>query len=313
MVNLMIHNKCNQFCVFCNTQKLLQDNIWKDTDKVEIVKQLENAAKKDTEVNFTGGGEPTMLKDLPEMIKYAKSLGIEKVCIETNAILLSYIDYVRKLKESGLDYCIVSLHSYKEGISDQITQTPGGFKYTIQGLKNILRADIKVRCILHTINKLNYKDLINFIIFVKKNFSEINNFGFSFIRPIANDKKSQSITPSLNNIKKYLHEALSYCKKNSINIDVSPGLGIPLCFMEGFEEYVSEFLIYLREGRDEHKKRSYQEEKIKGEQCKVCKMNICCSGVHKNYADLYGTDELVPLHTDLNKLIKKCKETKNIY
>ena len=148
MVSLSIHNKCNQFCVFCNTQMLLHKKIWQEPTKQEIIKQVEDAAKKTDNINFTGGGEVTVLPYLPELIRYTKKLGVNKVGIETNGVLLSLLEYVKKLKESGLDYCGVSLHSHKEAVSDWITQSPGTFKHTICGLQNLQKEGIKIEYIL---------------------------------------------------------------------------------------------------------------------------------------------------------------------
>jgi len=307
MINLTIHNKCNQFCVFCNTQRLLLDKVWKETTKEDILKQIQDAAKKNDVVSFTGGGEVTMLKDLPGLIRYAKSLGIKEVHIETNAVLLAYPDYTRKLKDSGLDYCIVSLHSHKEEISDFLTQKKGSFRYTIKGLSNLIKENIPIKTVFHTITKFNYKDLKQFIIFMRNDFG-INSFGLSFIRPIQLFEKSIKSTPSLTEIESYLHEALDFCNENLIKATISPGLGVPLCFLRGYEEYSQEFLIYLNRGKSQHEEQSYASEKIKDLKCKKCSMKFCCGGIHRNYADIYGTNELKPINQNPKELIKKCKK-----
>lgn len=297
MENLNINNKCNQRCVFCNTQRLLKYNAWKETTTEEIIDQLDNVTNKKN-VNFTGGGEVTLLKNLPRLIQYAKKIGIQEVGMETNAVLLSYKDYVKKLKASGLDYCIVSLHSHKEDISDWITQCPGSFNKTIKGLENLQDEAIKIKCILHTINKLNYKNMIEFIKYIRKKFNP-NEFGLCFIRPIKNDINSESITPSLTEIKKYLHETLKFCKQNNINITISERLGIPLCFLKGYEKFSGEFLSFINTKNDVQ-----LIDKVKSEECKKCSFNSYCSGISDNYSRLFGTEELVPQNIRIENFIK---------
>jgi MoaA/NifB/PqqE/SkfB family radical SAM enzyme len=312
MANLMVHNRCNQCCVFCNTQKLLREKVWKETTKEEVKEQLQQAAKVDSTVLFTGGGEVTMMHDLPEMIAYAKGLGVKEVGVETNAVLLSYLSYARMLKQSGLDYCVVSLHSHREPVSDWITQTPGSFKLTLEGLGNLQREEIEIRRVMHTITKLNYRELPEFIVFMRNRIANLNNFGLSFIRPIKGDAKSTAITPGLTEVKAWLHKAIDYCEKERISVALSAGLGVPLCFLEEHEGYSSEFMTYVLLGEEEHKRASYESEKTKGDQCKSCSLDVCCSGLHINYADLYGTSELSPVHKDLGKMVEKWKQRRNI-
>ena len=97
MINLNIHNKCNQRCIFCNTQKLLTDKIWKETTTKKILKKIKKNIEKSDTINFTGGGEATLIKELPQLIKYAKLIGYKKICIETNAMLFSYFSFLKKL------------------------------------------------------------------------------------------------------------------------------------------------------------------------------------------------------------------------
>ena len=292
---------CNQLCIYCANPRLLKNRQAKATTKKEIIERIEKAANTSDFVCFTGGGEPTMEKKLPYFISYAKKLGIQKVGIETNGMLLCYPEYTQKLKEHGLDYCVVSLHSHKEHISDKITQVKDGFKCTINGLENLKKEKIRIACILHTITKLNYKDLTEFIVFMNKKFG-INNFSLSFIRPIETEE-SKNITPSLTESKIYIHNAFEYSRKNSINVSMSVSYGIPLCFMQGFENLSDELKVFVKQGKDEHKKRSLAQDKIKDKKCNLCSFDRCCSGIPKAYADLYGSNELTPQKIDLNKIL----------
>lgn len=48
------------------------------------------------------GGEPTMRDDLPELTRYARSLGCEHIQLNTNGIRLAQEpDYARALRDAG--------------------------------------------------------------------------------------------------------------------------------------------------------------------------------------------------------------------
>ena len=105
---------CNQECLHCLNPIILRNKIEKETTEKEIYEKIKNAAKKSDEICITGEGEPTMHKGLATFIEYAKSIGIKRVGLHTNGMLFYYKEYVNKLKESGLDFCSVTLFSHKD-------------------------------------------------------------------------------------------------------------------------------------------------------------------------------------------------------
>ena len=304
----MIHNRCNQRCIFCNTQQLLQKGIWQETPDTEIRKQIKEASQKDSSVLFTGGGEVTMLKNLPELIAYARSIGMTSIGIETNAITLSYPSYTKALKASGLTYAIVSLHSHLAGVSDEITQAPGSYSLTMQGIQNLQKENIEISCVLHTLTSLNFQQMEDFVCFIQNRIPNLRSIGLNFIRPIQGDPKSAALTPRLKEVKASLRKGMKFCITKNMNILVSPGLGVPLCFLEDLEGHAVEFQVYMTLGKEEHARQSYFSEKVKGPQCRACTLGACCSGVNRNYAALYGTEELIASRKDLGTLIRKWKE-----
>jgi MoaA/NifB/PqqE/SkfB family radical SAM enzyme len=306
MSNIMIRNICNQNCIHCPNPQLIKRGVFKRTTDEEIIQQIDQAREKDNHINFTGGGEPTMNRKLPQLVRYAKKIGIESVSLETNGVLLSYPDYTRRLKESGLDSCIISLHSNKAQVSDTITQMKGGFGHTLEGIKNLREAGIRLNSILHTVSKYNYKDIVDFMRFCDE-VLRIRDISFSFIRPMMDDKASEDITPTLSDIHPYLSEAFGYGKKKGFRVMMAASLGVPLCFMEGYEDFSGELVIYAREGEEEHKRISYAFEKVKGPQCARCGFDRCCSGVEGSYANLYGTSELRPHESDITPILKKIR------
>ena len=69
------------------------------------------------------GGEPTVRDDLPEIVKMAKEMGIEHIEVNTNAVRIAKdIDYLRKLKDAGVD----DFYMQFDGTKDEIyLQTRG--------------------------------------------------------------------------------------------------------------------------------------------------------------------------------------------
>ncbi len=102
----------------------------------EILKIINKNPKKDELI--IRGGEPTLVKELAEIIQFAKNNGWKKVTLETNGRMLFYKDYVTGLKESGLDKAIISFYGNNSNLHDKIVGIPGAFNQTMEGLKSWL-------------------------------------------------------------------------------------------------------------------------------------------------------------------------------
>ena len=118
-VNLHITKACNYRCKFCFahfnqvTQKLSL-NEWK-----EIIKKLYDSGM--LKVTFVGG-EPTLVHYLPELIEFAKDLGLMTMLV-TNGSMID-IPYLEKIGPS-LDWLGLSIDTGVEEVSKQLGRGPG--------------------------------------------------------------------------------------------------------------------------------------------------------------------------------------------
>ena len=84
---------------FCNVPSESY-NLPKERDINSIKKEISDLTEKYSDVAISiSGGEPTLRKDLPEIIRFAKQQGVRVVELQTNAILLIREGYVRLLKK----------------------------------------------------------------------------------------------------------------------------------------------------------------------------------------------------------------------
>lgn len=93
-------------------------------------------------VVFTGG-EPTLRRDLPELIAYAEANG-QITGLNTNARRLSDERFIQELLEAGLDHVQITVESCDSEVHDSMVRARGAFKQTIQGLKNALATRLYV-------------------------------------------------------------------------------------------------------------------------------------------------------------------------
>ncbi|MCD4753104.1 MAG: radical SAM protein [Anaerolineaceae bacterium] len=89
---------------------------------------------------FTGG-EPTLRKDLPELIAYAEHLG-QITGINTNGRLLANKTFVQQLVDAGLDHVQITIESYDAAVHDQMQGVPGVWQQTVEGIKNVVASPL---------------------------------------------------------------------------------------------------------------------------------------------------------------------------
>jgi len=106
-------------------------------------------------VSFTGG-EPTLRDDLPPLVRYARSIGL-RVNLITNGTRLTP-RLVTRLHRSGLNSAQVSLEGPSPTVHDGLTGCPGSFERTVEGVKRLRDANIRVHT--HTtISRGNIEEL----------------------------------------------------------------------------------------------------------------------------------------------------------
>ncbi|MEM3642182.1 MAG: radical SAM protein, partial [Candidatus Bathyarchaeia archaeon] len=155
--------RCQNNCIHCyaggphETSELSTEQ-WKEV--IDRLKQIGVFI-----LTFTGG-EPTLRKDLPQLLLYAQNNGMVTGLV-TNGRKLKDKAYVETLEKAGLDFVQVTIESHKPKIHDLMTTTKGSWRETVAGIKNAVQTQIYVTTNT-TLSKHNAADFLETISFLKK-------------------------------------------------------------------------------------------------------------------------------------------------
>ena len=153
--------RCNSKCLTCDR--------WIDKEglsmmPIEREKEFldELAAMNTFSVAFSGG-EPFLRKDIFELIKYAKKVGLT-TSLNSNALLIKE-GVADKIIDSGLDMIYFSLDGAKAETNDYIRGVPGGFDKTFKAIKLLQekrkeKPKILINC---TVNNKNVSELVELV------------------------------------------------------------------------------------------------------------------------------------------------------
>ena len=123
-VDLVKPKSCNMNCVFCEcgaTPKLADKREhFKDIKEVESeIKSVLKDVKPDY-ITFSGSGEPTLSKDLGEIINWIKDNTDANVCLITNSLLLNDDEVINEVLRA--DLIIPTLNSVDDEIFHKINR-----------------------------------------------------------------------------------------------------------------------------------------------------------------------------------------------
>lgn len=291
---------CNNNCIVCSLKD--RQEFYPDRITEEIMKDMSEARKKGfNAVEFTGG-EPTIRKDIIDLVTYAKKIGFETIALSTNGRMLSYAPFAEKIIEAGLNKVSFSLFGSSKKVHNSISRTPGSFEEIVAGIRNVKKNSKVCVNISSVISSLNVKDLKKFALFVLS--LGVRNWYLLDLIPDGNAQKNYSVLAIKSEILKL---ELNSLQKVSSKFREIGFFDFPLClFDKKFLE--AENLIFINAKtrlETSHQvgynpNRTHVDEKGVYQDCYKKHLKICpqcqyykeCGGIWKDYLEVFGGEKL---------------------
>lgn len=273
---------CNLHCKFCVFGDKRNEFI--ELSSQDILAALSDYAKVCDRVGFTGG-EPTLRKDLPVLIRTAKSLGYE-VSVQSNGRMYAYKEFCQRLIQAGVDYFGISLSAHSARLYNELSRTKGGFSQVVAGIINL----VSLRQEVNTITVINVYN----VIFLEKIAMLLVRLGvrggqLSLVREIPDSdgifREGYFTRNSINKALKYLFKAADILHKAGVVVRIRM---IPPCYLPGYESYYGKYLgtteniIIVPRTRDNkplHINIGNQIRFCKADGCNSCIYDSSCEGI----------------------------------
>jgi MoaA/NifB/PqqE/SkfB family radical SAM enzyme len=149
--------ECNLKCPYCFARELGRSRRSMSKDKIFAL--FDELAEMGVMLVCLCGGEPTLRRDLFEIIRYGKDKGLH-VNMVTNGTLIDH-NYARNLADAGISSVQVSLDGSKAEIHD-VLRGSGTFERVINAIKSLKEYSI-VTYISFAATKLNVSDFPNVV------------------------------------------------------------------------------------------------------------------------------------------------------
>lgn len=165
-LRISVTDKCNLRCKYCMPEEgithLNHDEILTIDETLKIVEVFKDLGIK--KVRLTGG-EPLVRNGILDLVKGIKDMGIEEICMTTNAIKL--YDMADDLKESGVDRFNISLDTLHADKFRDITRG-GDLKKVLKSIDKLKQMDmnpIKINTVV--MRHFNYDEIEDFVKFAE--------------------------------------------------------------------------------------------------------------------------------------------------
>ncbi|MBL7154923.1 MAG: radical SAM protein [Candidatus Portnoybacteria bacterium] len=262
---------CNNRCIFCFEAD--REFPHKTTD--EIKKEVNIIRKNFDFINFMGQ-EPTLRKDIIELIAYAKNLGFREVGITTNGRMFAYKDFTKNILKNGLTQIGLTVAGSTPQMHDWHTLIKGSFEQALTGIKNILlykKPDFSFLINLMVTQK-NFKDLLKMVDFYAD--LDIREINIGHIMPLNKIiVHSKKIVAQMSQVAPWLIKCQDKYGQQIKFLFVE----YPACvFPKPYQELAFPCL-----------EENPQKKRIK--LCQKCQYRERCTGISQAYLNLYGTQE----------------------
>lgn len=285
---------CNNNCKHCVVGEKRHE--FKDRETAEILEIINWGRERCDRLVLTGG-EPTIRRDLPELLCRARALGYS-LNVQTNARAFSSKKYTEEIiAASGRDITIVAALLSSDPVCHNYITSSDSFKQTFRGICNLIEAGVREVIINTVVTKSNYRTFPRHAAILSR--LGVHSVQYAFVHALGNAGKNiRSIMPRKSIAAPYIKNALGVLMRAGVTARCE---AMPYCLMRGFESCISEAYISDMVIADlgisilDFTSVRRVEEKLKGERCPECAYFIKCEGPWRQYPEMFGWDEFEPV------------------
>lgn len=298
-VEIHVTEVCNNRCGFCTTGWVnAEDGARLSHVPRDVIRaQLEGAYRSGARRALFQGGEPTVRRDLGDLLADAHALGYQATTIFTNARMAASRAGARWLAAMGVTWFQVSIQGGTAAAHDASVGAPGAFEQTIAGARRLLSMGQRVK-----VNAVLTRHLLDTLAPFAERMIALapEEVGLDTVKPSGafGDGRAAyaELVPALGPYASAIRDAVLAMDAAGL---VARLTSFPPCLAPGAEHLVSEeadtTLTHQTSGVSVNKlawKRAMQR---KPDTCAACAHDATCGGVYAPYADLHGLAELRPI------------------
>lgn len=265
---IFLGGNCNSNCVMCPSSEYERRMDYSENDF--ILQQYLDLLPAQLKFYTVTGGEPTLNRNsfLWAMQKLSEKFPNANALLLTNGRSFSDINFVNEFFKICPPYLLagIPLHGASSEIHDQITRSPGSFRQTTKGIRNLLNQGISIE-IRIVVTKMNCQNIDAIANLICSEFSEVSYVNFISLEVRGNcyTNREEVVIDPRESFKK-CKSAIDMLIDNGINVNL---YNYPLCCVD--DRYW--FLC----------KKSISPQKVRySKECTGCILQKACGGMFES-------------------------------
>ncbi len=282
---IRVTNHCDEACIFCNATEGNANVLESKSDAESILRGM--PAGELAQVIFSGG-EPTLVKSLPRLVKLAYDRGARDIILQTNGVALAapgelekYLPFRDRL---GIGF---SLHATEPGLSAAMVDHPdlSRFPAKLRAIDLAVQHGfrIKLTCV---VMRPNLAQAPEFVRWAWQRWGQgLARVQLSYAMPRGNAWLNQHLLLRFDESAVEFAKAFDFGREVGLRVETSQSACPPPCVMP---DYLDHFDLY-----GDFAGRVADPERVKPpEVCGGCQWDRVCGGVWRRYLEVYGASEL---------------------
>ncbi len=282
--------ECNVQCDYCTITRDMRSH---NLDASAIAAALEKGALEGLKEAAFGGGEPTIRKELPRLVKLARTLGYTTVKISSNGLMYAYPEYVDRLLAAGANLFHLALMGWNRAMYARIMGREEYFDLVRKGVSNLVSRKALVVGDLIMKND-TYRELPETV----EHWAELGVERFVFWLMSLTDRvrdSRESLVP-VSIMRPYLFEAFEVGRRRGIPV---LSRHIPRCMLPGYWDHLwdvqGERILVVTPESTFWLSESRITANTHVEKCRECVVKGECMGIRRDYLDHVGDHEVSPI------------------
>lgn len=305
---LSISYNCNERCVFCPCSEPTESVM---SVGLEEMKACIDKAMAETMIEnvLLSGGEPTISKDFLGLLEYIRSKDLH-ISILSNSLAFANPKYLQKVIDvTGTEKIEITtaIHSHNPEKHDRLTQVPGSFNKSLEGLRNVIGSGIQTS-VKYNIIGYTYREMPEYTDWFYHTFPDhvaflICNIDINGIALKNKDMIAVSFQESTPYLEQALDKVVGYRqagRKRNVKVFTTPLCTLDPYYWGFVNNQTKDTLAALRvPSEDPANDRLFVEiDSDSGplfEPCKECALREPCPGTWKMTGELFGNKIFKPV------------------
>ncbi|MFO0550519.1 MAG: radical SAM protein [Polyangiaceae bacterium] len=290
LLDVVLGYDCNLACSYCTITRAMRE---RSIPANRVALEIDRAAARGyRDVAFTGG-EPTIFKELPALVRHARRRGFEHVKVASNGLRYAHAPYLDHLVEAGVDRFHVSIHARSDADYERVVRREDTAKLRRAALENLVARGLDP--VADLIVKNDTKDELTEWI---EDLRALGLRRFALWLVSLTDENAANVEqlPRITELAPHLVRAFEAARRGGYEV---VSLHVPRCFVPQHISHVAhpgadavtvvtpEAVFELKDSR--------LGGGVRPEACRRCAFYDACPGLRADYVARFGDAEVQPI------------------